>query len=188
MSASEIEKQCTTGMDKAVTYLAEELMGIRTGQATPGLVDHIKIEVPSYGSTMNLRDLATISVPDPSTIMIKAFDPTTIKDIERGLQSSDLGITPMSDGKIVRLPIPPLSGERRDQLATQVKKMGEAQKISVRNIRRDMNKKIDADKKDSKLSEDQADDAKDLVQKITKRHEDEIDKQIAAKSKEIQDT
>ncbi len=188
MSASEIESQCNSGMDKAVAYLSEELRGIRTGQATPGLVDHIKIEVPSYGSTMNLRDLATISVPDPTTIMIKAFDPGTIKDIERGLQSSDLGITPMSDGKIIRLPIPPLSGERRGQLATQVKKMGEAQKISVRNVRRDMNKRIDADKKDAKLSEDEADDAKDSVQKITKHHEDEIDKQVAAKTKEIQET
>ncbi len=188
MSAAEIQKQCKAAMAKAVTYLEEELRGIRTGQATPGLVDHIKIEVPSYGSTMNLRDLANISVPEATTIVVKPFDPGTIKDIERGLQSSDLGITPMNDGKIIRLPIPPLSGERRDKLAAQVKKMGEAQKISVRNVRRDMNKRVDAEKKNSSLSEDQADDAKDAIQKLTKQFEDEIDKHVTAKTKEVQDS
>jgi ribosome recycling factor len=188
MPAADIEKKCESAMAKAVEYLKEELRGVRTGQATPGLVDHIKIDVPSYGSTMNLRDLAAVSVPDPVTIMVKPFDPGTVKDIERGLQSSDLGITPSSDGKIIRLPIPPLSGERRQQLATSVRKMGEVQKVAVRNVRRDANKKIDVEKKASTLSEDQADDAKDAIQKLTKRYEDEIDKLISDKSKEIEET
>lgn len=186
MALADIEKNCRASMAKSVDFLKDELRGVRTGQASPGLVDHIKIEVPSYGSTMLLRELAAISVPDLGTIMVKAFDPQTVKDIERGLQSSDLGITPVSDGKIIRLPIPPLSGERRQQLASQVKKMGETQKVAVRNIRRDLNKHIDADKKSSVLSEDQASDAKDAVQKITKKHEDEIDKLVAAKTKEIE--
>ncbi|NOT01570.1 MAG: ribosome recycling factor [Phycisphaerales bacterium] len=186
MSESEIEKKARAGMVKSVEFLKDELRGVRTGQATPGLVDHLRIEVPSYGSTMQLRELASISLPDPGTIMIKPFDPSTTKDIERGLQSSDLGITPMSDGKIIRLPIPPLSGERRSQLSNSVKKMGEAQKIAVRNIRRDVNKQIDLDKKASKLSEDEADAAKEAIQKITKHHEDEIDKLISGKAKEIE--
>jgi len=186
MPLADIEKNCRSLMVKSVEFLKDELRGVRTGHATPGLVDHIRIDVASYGSTMVLRELASISVPDPSTIMIKPFDPGTTKDIERGLQSSDLGITPVSDGKIIRLPIPPLSGERRQQLATQVKKMGETQKVAVRNIRRDMNKHIDADKKASKMSEDEASDAKDAVQRIIKQVEDEIDKLIAAKSEEIE--
>jgi ribosome recycling factor len=173
-------------MAKSVDFLKDEFRGVRTGQASPGLVDRIKIEVSSYNSTMLLRELASISTPDPQTIMIKPFDPGTVKDIERGLQSSDLGITPVSDGKIIRLPIPPLSGERRQQLTSQVKKLGEAQKVAVRNIRRDTNKSIDADKKNSVLSEDEANDAKDAVQKITKQCEDEIDKLVAAKAKEIE--
>ncbi len=188
MPASEIEKQCESAMGKAVDYLKEEFRGVRTGQASPGLVDHIKIEVASYGSTMILRELATISVPEATTIVVKPFDPSTIKDIERGLQASELGITPMNDGKVIRLPIPPLSGERREHLEAQVKKMGEAQKVSVRNVRRDMNKRIDAQKKSSSLSEDQAVDAKDAIQKITKHHEDELDKLVTAKSKEIQES
>ena len=151
MNPSEAEKECNASMVKSVDFLKDELRGVRTGQATPGLVDHIRIEVASYGSTMSLRELAAISVPEPTTIMVKPFDPSTVKDIERGLQSSELGITPVSDGKIIRLPIPPLSGERRQQLASQVKKMGETQKVAVRNIRRDINKRVDADKKSGAL-------------------------------------
>ena len=188
MSAADIQSQCKQQMKKAVEFLKDELRGIRTGQATPGLVDHIRIDVSSYGSTMTLRELAAINVPDPTTITVKPFDPSTIQDIERGIQASDLGITPMSDGKLVRLPIPPLSGERREHLVSQVKKMGEAQKIAVRNVRRDTNKRIDTEKKSGSLSEDQAETAKDDVQKTTKRHEDEIDQLISGKTKEIQES
>lgn len=188
MPSSAIESKCKAAMDKAVEYLKEELRGVRTGQATPGLVDHIKIEIPSYGSTMNLREVAAISAPDAATIIVKPFDPSIISDIERGLQSSELGITPVSDGKVIRLPIPPLSGERRQQLNAQVKKMGEAQKIAIRNVRRDANKHIDAEKKDGRLSEDEADTVKDSIQKATKRHEEGIDKLIAAKTKEIEES
>lgn len=172
-------------MGKSVEFLRDELKGIRTGQASPSLVDHIKIEVQAYGSSMMLRELASIATPEPQTIMIKPFDPSTTKDIERGLQASDLGITPVSDGKIIRLPIPPLSGERRQQLIAQVKKLGEVQKVAVRNIRRDVNKQIDSDKKSSVLSEDEASTAKDAVQKITKQCEQELDKLVAAKTEEI---
>ena len=161
---------------------------MRTGRAHPGLVDHLKIEVKSYGSTMELRELASISVPDPSTLLVKPFDPGTLADIERGINTSDVGITPQNDGKAIRLPVPTLSGERHQQLISQVKKMAEAQKIAVRNARRDANKSIDtAEKKDKSLSEDEAKDAKDRIQKLTNKHESEIDEMTSAKSKEIEE-
>ena len=187
MSATAHEKDCIAKMAKAVEFLKQELRGIRTGRAHPGLVEHIKIEVPSYGSSMQLRELATISVPEPSTLLVKPFDPGTLKDIERGIQTSNLGVTPQSDGKAIRLPIPALSGERRQQLIQQVKKMAEAQKIVVRNTRRDINKLIDAEEKAKTLSEDESKDLKDRILKHTKKHEDEMDAVLAAKTKEIEE-
>jgi len=188
MTLADIEKKCRSSMAKTIDYLKDEFRGVRTGHATPGLVDHIRIEVSSYNSTMQLRELASVSIPDPQTILVKPFDPGTLKDIERGLQSSDLGITPISDGKMIRLPVPALSGERRQQLVGQVKKMAEEQKVAVRNVRRDVNRQIDTDKKNSVMSEDEADTAKDAVQKITKQYEDDIDKLLAAKTTEIETT
>ncbi len=186
MSVTAIEKDCSGKMDKAVEFLKQELRGIRTGRAHAGLVEHIKIEVSSYGSSMELRELATISVPEPSTLLVKPFDPGTLKDIEKGLQTSTLGVTPQSDGKAIRLPIPPLSGERRQQLLQQVKKMAEAQKVAVRNARRDANKAIDALEKAKTVSEDDAKEVKDRIQKVTNKHETDIDAVVAAKSKEIE--
>ena len=116
MSTTAIEQDCGVAMGKAVDFFKQELRGLRTGRAHPGLIEHVKIEVSSYGSTMELRELATISVPDPGTLLVKPFDPGTLKDIEKGVQTSSLGVTPISDGKNIRLPIPPLSGERRQQL------------------------------------------------------------------------
>jgi len=187
MPLSKIEKECSSQMGKAIEFFKQELRGIRSGRAHPGLIEHMKIEVASYGSTMELRELASISVPDPSTLLVKPFDPGTLKDIEKGLQTSDLGIAPQSDGKAIRMPIPPLSGERRQLLVQQTKKMAEAQKVAVRNTRRDSNKAIDAVEKAKTASEDEAKDAKDRVQKLTKKHEDEIDSLVSAKTKEIEE-
>jgi ribosome recycling factor len=182
---SQYEKTCNDQMTKVIEYLKDELRGVRTGRAAPGLVEHVRIDVASYGSTMELRELASITAPEPSTLVVKPFDPTTIKDIEKGIQTSNLGITPSSDGKMIRLPIPPLSGERRKQLTGQVKSMGEEQKIALRNVRRDVIKKIDTDKKASTITEDEADSAKDAIQKLIKKIEQEIDNMITAKGKEI---
>lgn len=187
MSAAAQEKECIAKMAKAVEFLKQELRGIRTGRAHPGLVEHIKIEVPSYGSSMQLRELATISVPEPSTLLVKPFDPGTLKDIEKGLQTSNLGVTPQSDGKAIRLPIPALSGERRQQLVQQVKKLAEAQKVVIRNARRDFNKLVDAEEKAKTISEDEGKEMKDRIQKQTKKHEDEADAVVAAKTKEIEE-
>ncbi|MCB9849427.1 MAG: ribosome recycling factor [Phycisphaerales bacterium] len=185
---SNYENECEKAMSKVIEYLRDELRGVRTGRATSGLVEHLKIDVSSYGSTMELRELASITAPEPAALVVKPFDPTTIKDIEKGIQSSDVGITPSSDGKVIRLPIPPLSGERRKQLSGQVRKMGEEQKIALRNVRRDINKRIDADKKASTITEDAAEGAKDGIQKLIKRYEDEVDKLVDSKSKEIEET
>jgi ribosome recycling factor len=184
---SQYEQESNQAMAKAIQYLKDELRGVRTGRATAGLVEHVRIEVSSYGSTMELRELASITAPEPSALIVKPFDPTTIGDIERGIQSSDVGITPSSDGKIIRLPIPPLSGERRKQLINQVKRMGEEQKVALRNVRRDVNKKIDADKKASTITEDEAEGAKDAIQKLIKKSEDEVDRLVTAKTKEIEE-
>lgn len=187
MSSAAHEKDCTAKMAKCVEYLKQEMRGIRTGRAHPGLVEHLKIDVASYGSSMQLRELATISVPEPSTLLVKPFDPGTLKDIEKGIQTSSLGVTPQSDGKAIRLPIPALSGERRQQLVQQVKKLAEAQKIAVRNVRRDINKVIDAEEKAGTTSEDQAKELKERIQKLTRKHEDEIDALVIAKTREIEE-
>jgi len=186
MNLASLEKDCGSKMTKAVEFLKQEFRGIRTGRAHPGLVEHIKIDVAAYGSSMQLKELATISIPEPSTILVKPFDPTTLKDIEKGLQTSTLGVTPQSDGKAIRLPIPALSGERRQQLVQQVKKLAEQQKIVVRNARRDVNKAVDGEVKAKTISEDQATEFKDKIQKTTKRHEDEIDGLVTGKTKEIE--
>ena len=187
MPAVEIEKQCKQEMSKVIDYMKEELRGVRAGRASVGLVDHLRIEVSSYGTTSQLRELATISVPDPATILVKPFDPSILKDIERGIQTSDIGIAPSNDGKSIRLPVPQLSGERRGQLAQQVRKMGETQKVALRNVRRTANKHIDAEKKASTLSKDQAEDAKAAIQKLTGKYEAELDALVAAKTKEIEE-
>lgn len=187
MTLAEIEKDAKLRMQRAVDHLKQELKGIRTGRAHAGLVEHVRIEVASYGSTMELKELATISVPDAATLMVKPFDPGTLKDIERGIQSSDVGITPMSDGKVIRLPVPALSGERRQQLVQQVKKMVEAQKIVVRNVRRDANKQIDNEEKAKTITEDESKSAKERIQHLLKSHEDEIDKIEKDKTKELQE-
>jgi len=187
MPADEIEFECEAQMEKAAEFLRGDLRGIRTGRASPALVEHLKINVESYGSTMELRELASISVPEGNMLMIKPFDPGTAKDIERGIQSSELGITPLVDGKVIRLPIPPLSGERRQQLLAQVRKLGEHQKVAVRNTRRDTNKKVDGEKKDKLMSEDEADKCKENVQDLTKKYESKIDNLVGAKITEIEE-
>ena len=173
-------------MEHGLEYLRTEYRGIRTGRASVGLVDHIKVDY--YGSPTDLRQLATVSTPEASMIIIKPFDPGSLKEIERAIQTSDLGITPSTDGKVIRLTVPPLSGERRDQLIGQVKKMAEAARITIRNARRDGNKETDKQQKASELTEDEAKKGKDDIQKLTDRFEKTITELLDAKTKEIQET
>ncbi len=185
MPAREIVNNCKDRMRKAQDYLSEELKGVRTGRASPGLVEHLKIDVAAYGSSMDLRELATISAPEPALLIVKPYDPATSKDIEKAILASNLGLTPNVDGPTIRLPIPMLSGERRQQLTQEIKRMAEAQKVAVRNTRRDANKHVDALEKEHQLSKDQAADTKDEIQKLTKQFEAKIDEQSAAKQKEV---
>lgn len=186
MSYEEIEFEAEEAMEKAVRFLKDEFRGVRTGRASPGLVEHVKVKVPSYGEApMDLKALATITTPDASMILVKPFDPTTLKDIERGLQEASIGINPQSDGKVIRLPVPALSGERRQQIAGQIKKMAEQQKIVLRNARRDAIQKIDAEKKGGTMPEDDAKRGHESMDKLTKKYEAMIDELIDAKTKEV---
>jgi len=182
----EILFEVEANMETALDYLRKEFRGIRTGRASGGLVEHIKVDY--YGSPTDLRQLATISTPESNLIVIKPFDPSGAKDIERAIQASDLGITPNADGKVIRLSIPPLSIERRDQLTGQVKKMAEAARVTIRNARRDGNKILDAKQKSSDLTEDESKKGKDSVQKLTDRFEKKISELLTAKTTEIQET
>ena len=187
MPLDEIEFDAEERMEKAVDHLKAEFRGVRTGRASPGLVEHVKIVVPAYGEQpMDLRSLATISTPDPTMLMVKPFDPTTLKDIERGLQAAQLGINPQSDGKVIRLPIPPLSGERRQQIVGQIKKMAEAQKIAIRNVRREAIQKVDAEKKAGDLPEDDAEKGQERIDALTKKYEGMLESLLAGKTKEVE--
>ncbi len=170
-------------MDKAVKVFRDELRGIRTGRATPALVEHLRVEY--YGSPTPLRQLATISCPEPMMILIRPFDPGSIKDIERAIQQSDLGLNPNSDGKVIRLTLPPLSVERRKQLVAHVRDLAEKARVAIRNVRRDVNKRIDQLQKEGAISEDDRNRARDQVQDLTKQYEGKVNELAAAKEKEI---
>jgi len=186
MSLAPIEKEAETAMQKAVEFLKTEYRGVRTGRASPSLIDQMKVKVSAYGdSAMELKALATVTVPEPTQLLVKPFDPSTIKDIERAIQESDVGINPQSDGKVIRLPVPALSGERRQQIATQVKKMAEAQKVALRNARRDAIQKIDAAKKAGDLPEDDAKKGTEQMDKLTKKYEGQLDEMVKAKTAEV---
>ncbi|MHC4952500.1 MAG: ribosome recycling factor [Planctomycetota bacterium] len=170
-------------MDHCVEHLQGELRGIRTGRASPGLVDSIKVDY--YGSPTPLGQMAQISVPEARQIVIKPFDATQIAEVAKAIQASDLGINPNVDGKILRLNVPPLSEERRKKLVGLVKERGEAGKIAIRNVRRDANKHADAAQKDGNLSEDDLKGLKEEIQEQTKTHEGKVDEFLKNKIEEL---
>ena len=186
MDLDEILLTAEEAMEKAVDYVKGELRGIRTGRASTAMVEYVKVE--AYGAESDLRSLAMLSVPEATQILIKPFDPSTLKDIIKGIEKAGLGLNPQSEGKQIRLNIPPLSGERRTQLIGSVKHMGEQAKVSVRNARRDANKHIDQAAKDKSnaISEDQAESAKSEVQDLLKKYEAQVDELVGQKTEEIQ--
>ncbi len=186
MALDDVMLETEEKMESAVDYLKQEFRGTRTGRASGGLVDHIKVEY--YGSPTDLRQLASISTPDANLILIKPFDPSSLKEIERAIQKSELGINPNSDGKVIRLVVPPLSMERRQQLASQIKKMSQAARVTIRNARRDGNKGVDTLEKEKEITEDQAEKAREDVQDLTKKYEAKIDELLTAKTTEVQET
>ncbi len=185
MAESDLIRETRDKMKKGVDFFHDGLRGLRTGRPTPALVENIRVD--AYGSPMPLNQLASIGVPDPHTLVVKPFDPSMCAAIERAILTSNIGITPTSDGKVVRLPIPMMSQEQRDKMAGRVKELAEHARVTVRNIRRDQNKAAETARKASELSEDQERDLKDEIQKLVKSMESEIDKIAAERTKEIQE-
>ncbi|HNZ66687.1 MAG: ribosome recycling factor [Planctomycetes bacterium] len=181
--SAEVLKEVEEKMDKACEVLVNDMKGLRTDRATPALVDNIRVEY--YGSPTPLKQIANVSIPEPRILIIKPFDASSLKNIEKAILKSDLGITPANDGKMLRLTVPVLSEERRLQLINQVKDLTEKAKVAIRNIRRDANKKADQLEKDKLLSEDENKKLQESIQKTTKSHEDEVDKLAEEKKKEI---
>lgn len=183
MDADEILLDCEERMDKAMGVLKHALAGIRTGRANPGLVDSLRVEV--YGSPTPIKAVASVGAPEPHQIVVRPFDPGTLKDIEKGILASDLGLTPQSDGKLIRLNVPPLSTEVRRKMVARIKELTEDCKVSLRNIRRDGNKAADQGEKDKDLTEDERDKAKDDIQELTKTYEAEATDKAKARETEV---
>ena len=157
MAADDILLDTEDRMDKAIQHLKQQLAGIRTGRANPGLVDSLRVEV--YGSPTPIKQLATVGAPEPQQIVIRPYDPGTIKDIEKAIVNSDLGFTPQNDGRVIRLNVPPLSTDTRKKLVARIKELTEEAKVSIRNVRRDGNKAAEQGEKDSDMTEDDRDQA-----------------------------
>jgi ribosome recycling factor len=182
MNKDDILLEAEMSMDKSVDYLAHEFSGVRTGKASPALVENI--DVQAYGSTMKLKQLALITTPESRLLVLQPFDAGTVQDIERALKESKIGITPAVDGKIIRLPIPELSEERRKELAKSLSKMAEEARVRIRSNRRtalDEAKKL----KGSGISEDEMSDLEDQIQKLTDRFVKSIDDHLKHKETEI---
>jgi len=170
-------------MEKAVDVFQDSLRGIRTGTASAGLVDSIRVDY--YGSPTPLLQLAQIAVPDPQLIVIKPYDPSSLDAIERAIQTSDLGINPQTDGKVVRLAVPALSQERRQQLVTRIKTLAEEARVAIRNVRRDANRHLDREQKDSQISEDDCRRARDDVQELTDQYEGVVSDVLEKKTEDL---
>jgi ribosome recycling factor len=170
-------------MEKALEYLKHELRGIRTGRATPAMIEFVKVDY--YGTSSDLKALALISVPEPTQLLVKPFDAGSISEIKKAIEAAGLGLNPMSEGKQLRINVPALSGDRRQQLAAKCKKLGEEAKVTLRNARRDGNKHADGLKAGGHIAEDEIDTLKDEVQGLLKKYEGEVDKLVEGKTKEI---
>ena len=160
-------------MNTAIEHLKHELAGVRTGRATTGILDPVHVE--AYGSRMPLNQLASLSIPEPTMIVAQPFDPSQLGAIEKAIRASDLGLNPANDGKVVRIPIPPLTEERRKELSRHVHKMSEEGRNGIRLVRRDANERLKKLLKDHKISEDDERKGLDEVQKITDNHVKLID-------------
>ncbi len=170
-------------MDKTQQFLQEELSGLRTGKAHPSLVDTITVDY--YGTPTRLRDIANISTPEPRLIVINPFDPTSLGLIEKAIIAANIGITPMNDGRLIRVPIPELSEERRKEMVKMAGRTTEEQRVAIRNIRRDSNDQIKSLQKNGDITEDERDSALEDTQKSTNDHIKKMDDMLAAKEKEV---
>lgn len=171
MTADEILLDTEERMEKAIEILKKNLSGIRTGRANPGLVDSLRVDV--YGSPTPIKQVAAVGAPEPTQIVIRPYDTSTIKDIEKAIVASDLGFNPQNDGRVIRINIPPLSTDVRKKMVSRIKDLAEEAKVSVRSVRRDGNKAADQSEKDKLISEDQRDDIKEQIQELTRKFEEQ---------------
>ncbi len=185
MDEASVMADTEEAMKKAVEYTLHEFSSVRTGKASPALVEGIDIQVQAYGSTMKLKQLAVISSPEPRLLLISPFDPSTVQDIERGIKESKLGINPAVDGKAIRLPIPELSEERRVDLVKMVKGMAEEGRVRVRGARKHGMDGVKAMKGDSTITEDDQKRLEKEIQVLTDRFVKEIDEHVSHKEGEI---
>lgn len=183
MIQDDVLAECREKMDKAVVHLQGEFGGIRTGRATPVLVEKLRIDY--YGSEIPLQQLAGFSVPEPRLLVISPYDKGAIKAIEKAIQASDLGITPSNDGQVIRLAFPPLTAERRKDLVKVVKHRAEEARIAVRNIRRSVRHDLEAFEREGELSQDDLDRAEKDLEKVTHEFVTEIDQMLANKEQEL---
>jgi ribosome recycling factor len=179
----EILLEAEEKMEAALSHLASELQSLRTGRANVHLLDHIKVIY--YGTETPLNQLATIGAPEATLLTITPFDPNSLRDIEKAILASNLGLTPGNDGRIIRLPIPPLTQERRIEMAKQVSRMAEETKTAVRNVRRHANDRLKAIEKEHQITEDQLHDAIEDTQKLTDDYSKKIDTIADKKKSEI---
>ena len=170
-------------MTKTISVLREELAAIRAGRANPAVLD--KLEVDYYGVPTRINQLAAVSVSEARTLVIQPYDKSTLKSIEKAIQASDIGINPNNDGTVLRLLFPPLTEERRKDLAKSIAKMGEESKVAIRSIRRDANDAYKKLKKEEDVSEDEIKELEDKVQKLTDKYIKDVDAAVEAKGKEI---
>ena len=183
MPFNEVVSQNKLKMKKALEVLADSLKSVRTGRASTGLVENLLVDY--YGSPTPLKQMATLATPQADLIVIKPFDPSSLKEIEKAIKNSDLSIAPVIEGKIIRLAVPPLSEERRTQIAQQCRQIGEQAKISVRNIRRDAIKQLEKQQKDKLITEDDLEKGKKQIEDATRQYSDQVDSTIKTKSDEI---
>jgi ribosome recycling factor len=185
MPVDDVLMDTELNMEKAVEHLIDQLKTIRTGRATPAIVEHVKVEY--YGSLTDIKSIAAISIPEATQIIIKPFQKSDIKAIERAISDSKTGLTAHSDGTQLRINLPPMSMDRRKQMAGQVKEQGEKSKIQIRNARRDGNKILETEKKGSVITEDELKSAKEQMDELTKKIEARMDQVIAKKTSELLD-
>lgn len=170
-------------MQKSVEAVTHDLGGIRSGKATPALLDSVKVE--AYGQKTPLNQVASISVPDPKSLVVQPWDKTIVGEVVKAIQIAELGFNPQVEGNIVRIPVPPLSEERRRELAKLCKKIAEDGKVAIRNVRRDANDQLKKAEKDKQISEDQQHRSMDKIQELTDKFIKKVDELVEAKEKEI---
>ena len=183
MTVQSALEEATRKMNSAVGVLREELSGIRTGRATPAILSRITFEY--YGTQVPLKDMASMSVPEPRLLVIQPFDKSAIPPIEKALQSSDLGITPSNDGNVIRLSFPPLTEERRKDLIKMVHQRAEEARVAVRNVRRHSKEELERLEREHTISEDELRRAEKELQKLTDQHVAEVDDVLSHKEKDL---